>query len=312
MKNLLGMLGAVLIAISGLAQGSCNEADLQYMADNAEALTTITTDCGLDCFADGDPEGCVVACITSQTPLSDDCALCFAEQVACVSDNCFLVCLFGSTDDCNACVAANCLAPWQECAGIVDEDGDGFTILSDCNDNVFEINPDATEIWYDGVDQNCDGLNDFDQDQDGDDAFAYGGTDCDDTNPNTFNDAMTFYVDGDMDGYGDSSNSLLECVQPPGTSTLGGDCNDANDTVYPDAPGTQEGIDNNCNGVIEPAEAYQCEGDFNNDGIVNTNDLLVMLADLGCVGDCTADMNNSLNVDTSDLLLFLAVFGLFC
>ena len=33
-----------------------------------------------------------------------------------------------------------------------------------------------------------------------------------------------------------------------------GDCNDGNAAIHPNAPGTGEGIDNNCNGVIDPAE----------------------------------------------------------
>ena len=48
----------------------------------------------------------------------------------------------------------------------LDEDGDGFSNTEDCAPNDPAINPRATEIWYDGVDQNCDGLNDFDQDGD--------------------------------------------------------------------------------------------------------------------------------------------------
>lgn len=312
MKQLLGISLALFCAFSSLSQGNCSEEDLQYIADNPVLVQQITTDCGTDCLFDADPEGCVVTCIQSQTPLTGDCSLCFADQVACVTDNCFLPCVFGSTEDCEACVQANCLVPWQLCAGIYDVDGDGFTTLTDCNDDVFEINPDAIEIWYDGVDQNCDGLNDFDQDQDGDDSADYGGTDCDDTNAATFNDAATYYVDGDMDGYGDGSNFIVACAQPPGTSDLPGDCDDTRDDVYPGAPGTQEGIDNNCNGAIEPDEAFECAGDFNSDGVVNTTDLLSVLADLGCIGVCVADMDDSGNVDTTDLLAFLAVFGTFC
>ena len=33
----------------------------------------------------------------------------------------------------------------------------------------------TTEVWYDGVDQNCDGLGDNDQDGDGEDSGVYGG-----------------------------------------------------------------------------------------------------------------------------------------
>jgi len=49
---------------------------------------------------------------------------------------------------------------------------------TDCDDEDGLVNPATDEIWYDGVDQNCDG-NDDDQDEDG---WA-GAEDCDDTDP---------------------------------------------------------------------------------------------------------------------------------
>ena len=71
-----------------------------------------------------------------------------------------------------------CNASWSA----LDADGDGVSIAQgDCNDKVGAgegIGPNEPEIWYDGVDQNCDGLNDFDKDGDGTDAAAYGGDDC--------------------------------------------------------------------------------------------------------------------------------------
>lgn len=48
-----------------------------------------------------------------------------------------------------------------------DLDGDGFGPEDgDCAEGNAAISPGATEVWYDGVDQNCDG-NDNDQDSDG-------------------------------------------------------------------------------------------------------------------------------------------------
>ena len=69
--------------------------------------------------------------------------------------------------------------------GVVYSDGDIiFSDLlpgTDCDDLDGTINASATEIWYDGIDQNCDGLSDYDQDGDGEDSSQHGGNDCDDT-----------------------------------------------------------------------------------------------------------------------------------
>ena len=62
-----------------------------------------------------------------------------------------------------------------------DQDGDGEDSAdhfgTDCDDEDGTINTTAEEIWYDGVDQNCDALSDYDQDGDGSDSDAYAGTD---------------------------------------------------------------------------------------------------------------------------------------
>jgi hypothetical protein len=52
-----------------------------------------------------------------------------------------------------------------------------------------------------------------------------------------------------------------------------------------------------------------CPGDFNNDGEVNSEDLLTFLSQFGCMVDCIADMNDDGVTNSSDLLLFLAAFG---
>ena len=86
-------------------------------------------------------------------------------------------------------------------------------------------------MYYDGVDQDCDGMSDYDQDGDGYDDVAYGGDDCDDTDSTT-------YGDDDGDGY-------LDCVD---------DCDDG-DAKAPNPGGTEicgDGIDQDCDGSDLP------------------------------------------------------------
>ncbi len=60
------------------------------------------------------------------------------------------------------------------------------TDATDCDDSDAAVNPGATEVWYDGVDSDCDGADDNDADGDGDPSEAYGGTDCDDSDPTVY------------------------------------------------------------------------------------------------------------------------------
>lgn len=58
-----------------------------------------------------------------------------------------------------------------------------------------------------------------------------------------------------------------------------------------------------------------CEGDFDNDGLVGTNDLLIFLAlfDSVCDGQpCEGDLTGDSIVSVSDLLVFLTLFGSVC
>lgn len=55
-----------------------------------------------------------------------------------------------------------------------------------------------------------------------------------------------------------------------------------------------------------------CPNDINNDGVVNANDLLTLLADIGCTGVCVGDLNGDAVVNTGDLLNFLAQYGEAC
>ncbi len=118
-----------------------------------------------------------------------------------------------------------------------DNDGDGYSAcFADCDDYDSAINNGASETWYDGIDQDCDGLSDYDQDGDGDDDIAYGGTDCDDT---------------------DSSVSGLD-VDGDGESSCAGDCDDDDDTINSSATEIwYDGVDQDCDGMSD----YDQDGD---------------------------------------------------
>jgi hypothetical protein len=71
----------------------------------------------------------------------------------------------------------------------------------DCNDSDYLTSPGAAETWYDGIDQDCAGGNDYDADLDG--FEGDGGDDCDDTEPTTNPGAAEVCSDGidnDCDG----------------------------------------------------------------------------------------------------------------
>jgi glycosylphosphatidylinositol phospholipase D len=91
-----------------------------------------------------------------------------------------------------------------------DQDGDGWQTEvhndevghggGDCQDANPDIHPTAADAWYDGVDSNCDDMNDYDQDGDGSGAAAYGaGTDCDDENEDIHTEALEMFNFADDD-----------------------------------------------------------------------------------------------------------------
>lgn len=120
------------------------------------------------------------------------------------------------------------------------------------------------------------------------------------------------YGDADGDGFGNPANAMPDCMAPVDFVSNDQDCNDSNNAVYPGAPGTMEGLDNDCNGVVEGEERAPCLGDLNDDYVINVGDLLVLLSDIGCAGDCIGDLNGDDAVSTGDLTLFLSLFGTEC
>ncbi len=61
----------------------------------------------------------------------------------------------------------------------------------------------------------------------------------------------TWYQDADGDGYGNPDEKVEACNPPAGYVEDNTDCDDTNDTVYPDAPELCDGYDNNCDGEVD-------------------------------------------------------------
>ncbi len=147
----------------------------------------------------------------------------------------------------------------------VDDDGDGAINRNDCAPDDPSISPAKPEIWYDGIDQNCDGANDFDQDGDGFDGVDAGGNDCNDQDArikpgqsDPFYDGVDRDCDGapDFDQDGDGYNSDNYADE---TGVVGDDCVDqASDTPFDVDPALvnpgaievwYDGVDQNCDGA---------------------------------------------------------------
>ncbi|MDZ4702367.1 MAG: MopE-related protein, partial [Saprospiraceae bacterium] len=172
--------------------------------------------------------------------------------------------------------------------------GAGFaTVAGDCNDANNLINPGATEIC-DGVDNDCDAMVDegaqitYYRDLDGDgfgnpavtqlacsppSGYVANNTDCND-NSALEKPGQTWYADADNDNY---SNGifLVQCLRPVGFKAASeliasiGDCNDSNAAINPAAVETCDGVDNNCNGMIDDGVQTTYYRDMDGDGFGN-------------------------------------------
>ena len=132
-----------------------------------------------------------------------------------------------------------------------DADADGWVAFLDCDDLADGVGPDQTEVPYDGVDQDCDGVDLTDVDGDRHDAVEAGGDDCDDTDPTVYPgrpvDEPYDGVDADCDGADDFD---LDGDGHAHDAYGGDDCDDSDATVHPgadDPPG--DGVDADCDGV---------------------------------------------------------------
>ncbi len=193
----------------------------------------------------------------------------------------------GLDNDCDGTVDTGAIDPLSWYADVdADGYGDAAEVLvgcsaptgyvadsSDCNDGDGDIHPGASELC-DAIDQDCDGLS-LDQDS---------------------SDASTWYADGDGDGYGEPSVTAIGCTPPEGFVSVGGDCDDLLDWVFPGADETCNGVDEDCNGVADDgpvAGAPTWFVDADGDGFgVPTSSTVACVAPAGFAGS-DGDCNDS-------------------
>ncbi|MCB9677078.1 MAG: VCBS repeat-containing protein [Alphaproteobacteria bacterium] len=152
--------------------------------------------------------------------------------------------------------------------GGLDHDNDGIPDRADGDSDGDGI-PDAVEAGdvCAPVDTDSDGLFDFlDPDSDGDGVSD--DVDCARLDAST--SVLTYWLDADGDGVG-TGPALQGCTVPIGYALVGGDCNDANDSIHPGAPEDCDPVDRNCDGSPAAGAVDQITGylDFDGDGFGN-------------------------------------------
>jgi hypothetical protein len=163
-----------------------------------------------------------------------------------------------------------------EVAWYVDSDGDGYGSLEDdqliscdtvdgyvliggdCDDLDEHVNPSADEMCLDLIDNNCDTLID-------DSSSA---------------DAVTWYVDSDGDSFGDETAApVSSCDDLSATHVQEHtDCDDADNSIYPEALEYCDQVDNDCDTEIDEDDAVDVitwYADLDDDGFGDIGDIKV-------------------------------------
>ena len=147
----------------------------------------------------------------------------------------------------------------------------------DCDDTNTAINPAATEMC-DDVDNNCDG----------------------ETDEDSAEDAATWYADLDGDGHGGSATTTEACAAPAGYLATADDCDDFDDTSYPDGVEVCDDADNNCDGEVDEGVGTTWFADSDSDGYGDI-DVTVDACDTptGYVADNTDCDDSNIDINTA-------------
>ena len=234
-------------AISPAAEERCDDLDQDCDGDIDEDAIDVTL-----WFEDGDADGYGDASVTEsacEAPagfvgVSDDCDDEDGSIFPGAEERCDDV-----DEDCNGDIDDNATdaVTWFG-DGDLDGYGDpsitesaceapsGFIgVAADCDDDDEQIFPGAEERC-DDVDEDCNG--DIDDDA---------------------TDAIAWFEDGDVDGYGDPGVTESACEAPAGFVGNADDCDDSDDSIYSGAPDDwYDGVDANC----DDADDYDADGDL--------------------------------------------------
>ncbi len=248
----------------GATDGDCDDADASAYPDAVELCDSADNDCdgsvdedapgATSWYEDGDGDGYGDA--ASSTTSCDAPAGYVADATDCNDDA--STAWPGNSEYCSDSIDNDCDGSKDEADAVdartyyLDSDSDTYGDpdistracsrprnyrgrAKDCDDSNAMVNPAYDEI--------CDELD----------------NDCDSLIDEGVTDGTTWYYDGDGDGYGDPSVTSTGCEAPDGYVAAGTDCDDEDDAINPGSAEVCDGVDNDCDGAIDGADAIDAD-----------------------------------------------------